>query len=380
MVMLFHCSIVPRNENLTARIDDWYRSIVFTGWIGVDLFFVLSGFLITGILLKTKTSSNYFKTFYARRALRIFPLYYGFLAIMIFAMIPLAKFTSQSSGILDPILTQMGALETKQAWFWLYSSNIYTFVNDGAKAVNGMGHFWSLAIEEQYYIVWTPLVFVLSPKRLAILCLALVVTIAAYRIHLVGQDTPAYTLATFTLTRVDTIIFGSLGACLLHIGISDRACRIMRRSIFPLWFIAFAAQIAQGSGFDSTAWSMMATPTVFAIIFTITILAIATADRSNPAPLIKALSFKPLVHLGTISYGLYIFHVPLRGALLPLYERFVPQNLIAGSQIHWTLGFVALCFIGSFILAQFSWWFFESPILKLKKYFSYTSPNPAEPK
>lgn len=386
MVMVFHFSIVTKHEQLSARIDDWYQSVTFLGWMGVELFFVLSGFLITGILLKTKSSSNYFKAFYMRRALRIFPLYYGFLAVMIFGLIPLANAMSATTSILDPIVTQMGDLQDKQAWFWLYASNIYTFVHDGEKAVNGMGHFWSLAIEEQYYLIWTPLVFVLNPKRLAIACVALIAAVTAYRIYLVSIGTSHYTISTFTATRVDTIIYGSLGACLLYQGIPERICKLMRKSIIPLWIIGLGAQIAQGSSLGATDWSLAMSPTILSIIFTITVLGVATVDRENPTKLVKALTFKPLVHLGTISYGLYVFHVPLRGAFLPLYEKLVPKTLIAGSQLHWTLGFVALGLIASLVIAQLSWWFFESPILKLKKRFEYkknqdnaTPPPPPNP-
>lgn len=370
LVMTFHFSVVPRHEHQTALLDDWFRDLVFTGWSGVDLFFVLSGFLITGILLRTRDAPNYFKAFYARRALRIFPLYYAFLAVTIFAVLPIAgRFEDRIAG-LSAVSTQLGDLPDRQAWFWLYASNIFSFFHDGEKAVYGMGHFWSLAIEEQYYLVWSPIVFLFRARPLAWVCAAIIAAVTAYRVWCVLQGMPAYTVQTFTLTRVDSIVFGSLAACLLHNGIPARWATAARRAVVPCWIVAFGVQIALGSTLERPV-ALMLSPTLFALAFLVTVLGVtAKAASQAPQPILRN---RVLMHFGAISYGLYVFHVPIRGVLLPLYERAVPQTLILGSKMHWTLGFIALCFVVSFAVAQLSWMLFESRILRLKRFVPYKS-------
>src|SRR5262245_16358318 len=129
------------------------------GWLGVDLFFVLSGFLITEILLKTRTTTNYFKNFYTRRVLRIFPLYYLCL-ILVIVIFPLIK----------NFPYDLSFYRENQVWFWFYLQNwmlIFKQWNDSAILLN---HFWSLAVEEQFYIVWPLLVLLIrKPKQLLIL-------------------------------------------------------------------------------------------------------------------------------------------------------------------------------------------------------------------
>ncbi len=368
MVMMFHFSIVPKLEQISSPLDSVYSRVVMNGWAGVDLFFVLSGFLITGILLRTRCASNYFRAFYARRALRIFPLYYGFLAMMIFVVFPVASSFAGRVSALAPIVEQTGELRQHQTWFWLYISNIYTFLHDGTKAAGGMGHFWSLAIEEQYYLVWTPLVFLLSVRRLIWLCVVLIGAVTIYRAWAVWTGVPAYTVMTFTLTRVDTILYGSLTACLLHIGIPCAWGRVLRRSAPFLWLMVFLIPIWVGPNLESNAWLQIVLPTMLAIAFSVTVLGVGMLGSEYRSGLLTS---RPLVRLGVISYGLYVFHVPVRGALLPVYERLVPQHLIAGSQLHWTLGFVLLAFLCSLIVAECSWRLFESQVLKLKKRFPY---------
>lgn len=369
LVMWYHLSIVPRSEQATARLDDWYQALAFTGWAGVDLFFVLSGFLITGILLRTRDSANYFRAFYARRALRIFPLYYAVLAGVLFVLLPAAGALQGRVSALSAVTSQLSGLRDHQAWFWLYASNIYTFVHDGQKAVPGMGHFWSLAIEEQYYLVWSPLVFFCGPRRLAAVCVAVIAGATACRIVMIQSGTPFYSIQTFTLTRVDSIVFGSLGACAMHLGIPRSLGVVFRRVTLPCWAGAVAVQVAWGSTMDR-ALSLAVSPTMFAAVFLITVLGIASAE---PTARRGVLTNRFLVHLGTISYGLYVFHVPIRGVLLPLYERLVPQTLLLGSQMPWTLGFVALTFLVSLAVAEISWFVFESRILRLKKYVPYAA-------
>ena len=131
-----------------------------SGWIGVDLFFVLSGFLITGILCDTREAPGYFRYFYARRVLRIFPLYYGFLLVwtMLLAWFPV--FTTGPAA----------RLAGQQWWYWLYLANLHIGFASGPTPGEPTV-FWSLAVEEQFYLLWPLVVAHLSRARLQAACL-----------------------------------------------------------------------------------------------------------------------------------------------------------------------------------------------------------------
>ena len=140
MVMLGHFWLGARPGDPAEQA---LYNFMQNGWIGVDLFFVLSGFLITGILLDAKGHDHYFRNFYARRALRIFPLYYGFLFLWFWvtpALISLAPNGPFTQG------------RDAQLWFWTYMSNNLSIV-PGAVVPRGLNHFWTLAVEEQFYLI-----------------------------------------------------------------------------------------------------------------------------------------------------------------------------------------------------------------------------------
>jgi peptidoglycan/LPS O-acetylase OafA/YrhL len=135
-----------------ARAIDhsWFVEL---GQRGVDLFFVLSGFLITGILFDAKGKEHYFHNFYVRRALRIFPLYYGALASAIFVLPWMSDSLSESLRL---------AVDA-QAWLWLYGANILQSVR-GQWCLGPLNHFWSLAIEEHFYLAWPAVIYFTSRR------------------------------------------------------------------------------------------------------------------------------------------------------------------------------------------------------------------------
>ena len=152
MVMFSHFIVVGKNLDPLSPFGRFLHS----GYLGVDLFFVLSGFLITGILIDSKITPNYFRVFYMRRALRIFPLYYLLLAV---SWLTVVFITPQDK----PLLTGVDSM----AWFWLYASNIGMAVKGdwlNSPTWVGLGHFWSLAVEEQFYLVWPLLVYLMPVK------------------------------------------------------------------------------------------------------------------------------------------------------------------------------------------------------------------------
>ena len=125
------------------------------GMLGVDLFFVLSGFLITGLLLDGRTEPRPLRNFYARRVLRIFPLYFGVL-VACYLVLPLVL-------SLPPAFA---AVRTHQAWLWTFTSNLFTAIHGSWTSLNYLSHFWSLAIEEHYYLLWPLVVLAVQPRTL----------------------------------------------------------------------------------------------------------------------------------------------------------------------------------------------------------------------
>src|SRR4029450_13934129 len=182
-----------------SGIDTQIASVLFFFWTGVDLFFVLSGFLITGILLDTRGSERYFTTFYARRILRIFPLYY---LVLFLAFVVLPKFPALH-------LEVAGQADLPPQWpYWLYLTNFS--IADGGWVHGWVDVGWSLAIEEHFYLVW-PLVFWLSPPRVVAL-LGAVIVVAEPLARVFARETEVKALSIYVLTwfRLDGLAIGAL--------------------------------------------------------------------------------------------------------------------------------------------------------------------------
>src|SRR5262249_22727268 len=161
LVMEYHfwgLSFAFAGFEATSSVDRWANRLRLVGWSGVDLFFVLSGFLITGILLDSKRSpATYFRSFYARRFLRIFPPYYGFLLLVLLVM-PRTGWMSEVARVAE--------LRDVQIWFWLYLVNVATALTPLHVQVPLVdSHFWSLSVEEQFYLVWPLLVLTLRRRQ-----------------------------------------------------------------------------------------------------------------------------------------------------------------------------------------------------------------------
>src|SRR5262245_13745 len=157
-VMLTHF-VSDGDLSPVSKVDEIVSATLTLGWVGVELFFVLSGFLITGILLDSRGAPHYFRNFYIRRTLRIFPLYYGFLALWL-GVLPL--FYKWPNDVLKVV-----SIPVSPVWSWAYLTNIVQALHDDWRAGPPYTtHFWSLAIEEQFYLVWPTVVFLFSRRRL----------------------------------------------------------------------------------------------------------------------------------------------------------------------------------------------------------------------
>lgn len=168
------------------------------GW-GVDLFFVLSGFLITGILLQTKSAVNRVQSFYGRRVLRIFPIYYLVIVLVLFAA-PHLAWLKQGANLQNL---------TDHLAYVFYFQNLIPFWHHGNYPESFLGHLWSLAVEEQFYLVWPFLVWRLAPKAIVKLCAAALLLSLLLRVTLIPHFGSGIWLYSFTLTRADGLYVGS---------------------------------------------------------------------------------------------------------------------------------------------------------------------------
>jgi peptidoglycan/LPS O-acetylase OafA/YrhL len=354
LVMLHHFTYYRPESGIDAHI----ASVLFFGWAGVDLFFVLSGFLITGILVDTRDSKRYFTTFYARRTLRIFPLYY---LVLFFALIVLPKFPAMHTVLAGPIELP------PQGPYWFYLTNV-------SIAQRGWVHgwldvAWSLAIEEHFYLVW-PLVNWLCPRPLvALLCAVIVVAEPLARIYARSIDYPPLWIYVLTWYRVDGLALGALLALAQRRGLLPALDRWV-----PLVVIAGVAGIIICTilGGHTWWWNRRMQQYGYSLI-AITAGAMLVSAVNRPAASLwpRMLSAGWLRAFGKYSYALYLLHLPVMR---------VVHDYVFNPEEYETLGigpwvaqvvFYAAATAPAFALAWLSWRFFEGPILRLKARFSY---------
>ena len=355
-VMLFHFTMY---EESTRPL---YRSalrLLGAGWAGVDLFFALSGFLITGILLDTRDQPHFFRNFYARRALRILPLYYAVLAVV---MVMLAV-RLPASG------TELRDLFGRQLWLWTYTSNIEGAIA-GQWHFNAGGvyldHFRSLAIEEQFYLVWPVVVLTLSRRALTASTLGIALTAALLRAVLTACGVAPTTVYSFTPCRLDALALGGLAAV------------VVREPAFRwLWLTRGAGLLALGQ-LAWLAWRQRGLPWLDSNVDVSGLSALAVLAASvlvelsvEPGgPLRSLFRSRPLVFLGKYSYATYVFHY----MLWPRLERHLPAARLeaaSGSELLGLVGHVMIGIAISVALAVLSFHLFERHFLALRRRFAY---------
>jgi peptidoglycan/LPS O-acetylase OafA/YrhL len=324
-VVLYHCN--PR------LMDTWIYHASRWGWSGVIIFFILSGFLITSNLLSARDKSGYFHNFHARRALRIWPVYALLLAVVYL----------ESPWFIGPSIWDAVKAAPWLAYIF-FVQNLFHLTLPPA-----LGPTWALAIEEQYYFVWPPLVrFLRKPWLLTIVLVAALLASPALRLlH------PAWLTPTHTLIHLDGLALGGLLAMGIYtLPLSRRVWLWMGLSGLVLG-IAAAATVAGGTCFLDSA---------LAIAFTGAVLA-AIASTGARNLLSAALRRGPVPFYGRISYGLYLIHISVFIFFGWFDLRMTPYG-IAGD-----LTIVAFRLAVSTAVATALWYGFESQILKLKRYF-----------
>ncbi len=338
----FYCAIpIPTNRIAKALYD-----ITNWGITGVDLFFVLSGFLITGILLVMKDSPRAWVNFYMRRVLRIFPLYYG---VLIFLSVMTIVITKNFSSI------------SNTWWFWVYGQNIPAAFFPDLNTQLPAGHLWSLAVEEHFYFVWPMIVLTLDKKKLTRILVVIIGLAIVCR--MLWWQRFGFGIYYFTLCRMDALAIGSLIAIYWQDEISVRKMVRMSKFFFLFTLIALLPMRAVLTG-KNLAIIQYVKYTLIAAAYGAGMILILT--NSVPSLVGKFFNAGWLRNFGKYSYAIYIFHPFCIKAF---------SNIIGGLQSVKSFLFaqflmvVAIFFI--YGLAWCSWHFYERYFLDLKKYFAY---------
>jgi peptidoglycan/LPS O-acetylase OafA/YrhL len=321
--------LVNSSEKYPAlRLD----SIVGKGWMGVDLFFALSGFLITHILLDAKNRPDYFRNFYARRALRILPLYYSVLLLM-FVAVPLFL-PSQTQTI----------FERSSPW-WAYPLFLQNFLLTAPTMAAGpLGATWSLAIEEQFYLLWPLIVRCFSNRQLRLLATFMIMAAIPLTYYLSSRNSLIY---SNVFCRQVALMAGALLAMLIRADNFEpsRYIKLAWTLFLVLLLGVFVSEHLHARWLTFTLVALAASSFIFLALY------------SEQAWLQAALRNRFLVYTGIISYGLYLLHkIPLD----------VVQILHVDSR---PLFILPVTFAGSYAMAITSWFLLERPFLRLKKFF-----------
>jgi peptidoglycan/LPS O-acetylase OafA/YrhL len=324
---------------------------------GVELFYILSGFLITGILLDSKKSSKYFTTFYARRFLRIFPLYY-FVLFISFLVIP-NLYNVDFSG---------KQVIARQEWLWTYSQNIAFLWGFGtpdsfdiAQNFPWFGHFWSLCVEEHFYLLWPFIIYFSTEKWLPkMMWIIIVISVLSLIVsHFFGNKVPF--VKWTTLQGAGILSTGGLVAWYFRKPEKfDRLSKYAERFVWPLGFLLVLIVFIPRK-FGINALSIFSSTVFFAALL------IVSLKRNNITE--KIFNHKSLFFIGKISYGIYVYHGLLRPYFIQFFYKdltFYVSNTIISNCIY-----TILCTSISIIIAWLSWNFLEKPILKFKSKFNY---------
>jgi peptidoglycan/LPS O-acetylase OafA/YrhL len=307
MVVAVHAYYLgPQFQTAEGFYVEWLRQLLTSGWIGVDLFFALSGFLITSIQIEEKSRNYSFKTylkrFYVKRGLRIFPLYYGLLAACV-----VGSFLSIHSKI-DP------ALDSAFANFGIYalflSNYIEPILGHAPESSHLLGMTWSLATEEQYYLIWPIVLFAIPLLKLRSVTIGLLIALPIIRIAFLLGGASSDFIYSSSITHIDSILMGSL----LAISVNQS------QQYFSRWWMIALGGIL-------TTLGLLAAGTIHYSAAPIQILGytgIALISASfieviwRGGTLSKIFEWRPFVVFGKYSYFIYLFHILLMVALSSL--------------------------------------------------------------
>lgn len=338
----------------TGGVDGSVRWVARFGWTGVDLFFVLSGFLITGILLDSKGDAHYWRNYAARRVLRIFPLYYGAL-LAVFVILPHVVHWN------DP---DFATLRANQLWYWTYMVNVLQAVKGGAATPLNTSHFWSLCVEEQFYLVWPAVVLVSTPRGLVRVAVAASLFGMLFRIALVSAGAKPGIAYVLTPGHLDGLMAGATLAVAAREGGLERFRRVALRVFGFTSAVILVLAAWRGMEYTDPVIAIAGFPLIAACYGALLVL--GTTSTGWLGRLLRA---RHLRAWGKYSYGLYLLHYPLLGVLDDKLGPSLDRLTWGGSHLP---GVLALCVVGlpmSYAIAWASYNLYEKRFLALKRYF-----------
>jgi peptidoglycan/LPS O-acetylase OafA/YrhL len=370
-ILLVMCGHV--SERFFSIPHPWrvFAMIGYAGWTGVDLFFVLSGFLITGILWESRKARHYFKNFYMRRTLRLFPLYYGTL-IVIFLLWPLLlPHLDVAARLVAPFAAQIRDSGRSSAfWIWYLTYSVDFMV--AFKGYIFPSHFWTLAVEEHFYLLWPLLIHRLDRSKLILVTGSLAIGALLLRCALYPFVSQA---AIYVLTpcRLDGLALGALIALIMRGNDGPATLQRLARTLCPVILLVAAALAVYLKGWrqygfliQTLGYSLTAGVWAILLIFT---LVEPRWTRAFSAPWLR--------FLGKYSYGIYIIHAFVFDYLTRLFNFAAAPNLSLRQAFLHGASFVILAFTLSILAAMLSWRVLEQPFLRLKAFFPYESERSA---
>jgi peptidoglycan/LPS O-acetylase OafA/YrhL len=346
MVIVYHAL---NGLPATTGSQNVFLNVVEQGWVGVDLFFVLSGFLITGILMDVRTPVHALRRFYARRILRIVPVYVAFL---LFSM-----WIAPIIGTMHP--EEVAQLQSSQLWYWTYSFNLMVALHTWQATSFPLAHLWSLSVEEQFYLLWPLAVLLMSPLTLRRAAVGCIVAAELFRLAFILGGAGGQVNFVLLPCRMDSLAAGAFLACAyrdpaLWSRVLDVRKWLSVAAVVPLIAIAlyrhkFSSQapLEQLFGFPS-------------------IIALASVVVASAVGGVAWLSSAAMQLIAKISYGMYIWHLVVMRLIVHVQR--IPDA--ASPQLWWVFYIVRASgtVFGAILLALISWYAIEQPFLRLKRF------------
>jgi peptidoglycan/LPS O-acetylase OafA/YrhL len=321
------------------------------GWAGVELFYVISGFLITRILLRSREGPGYLRTFYLRRGLRILPIY----CLAVIGALGIAAASGLLSSVLGFVPFYLG-----------YAQNYYPQMVSGFKAgIPYLSHTWTLAIEEQFYWFWPLALLLFRGRRLLVLVALLFVSAPFVRLLLLQWTGNPFAVFATLPSQADGLAAGAALAIAIHLGISDSLLRRLG-VVAALVGAAATSALVVRSGLDpfAVATSWAAEPLNALLLSSLALFfgGVVALTITSSGALVRALSVSPLRWSGRISYGLYLYD-PFAILAVQLVVRLAGLDTVSGpGRIFSAAAHLAVVYA----FALVSWRYIEEPLIRLK--------------